>query len=265
MATFGEELRRERELRGIDLREIAEATKVNLRFLDALERNEFDTLPGGLFTRGFIRAYASHIGADPDKLVNAYLFELSQHEERARQAAGRRVAMPRVETATGEREVGSPAPARTGALLWILVAGAALAATVGYWARQRQDSARFTPAQQQDAVPSVGATDPLGREAPAERSPVPDRAWPPAGADGMLAIEATEPTWIRVFCGPELRLERALEPASRVEVGCDAGIRVDAGDGGALRFWLGGAALDPAAAPGVPLKGWRPGLARPPA
>jgi len=102
MASFGEELRRERELRGVPLREIAEATKVNLRFLQALERNEFDTIPGGLFIRGFIRAYATHIGADPEKLVNAYLFQVSQDHERADRDASRASIGPRLEVSGAE-------------------------------------------------------------------------------------------------------------------------------------------------------------------
>ena len=47
MSSFGEELRRERELRQISLREISESTKINVRYLDALERNDFKHLPGG--------------------------------------------------------------------------------------------------------------------------------------------------------------------------------------------------------------------------
>ena len=89
--TFGAELRRERELRGIPLREIAEATKINLRFLEALERDDFAGLPGGLFTRGFIRAYAHHIGADPDRLVNTYLYQVNQEQERQATARGARL------------------------------------------------------------------------------------------------------------------------------------------------------------------------------
>ena len=75
MPTFGEELRRERELRAISLREVAEATKVNLRYLEAIERNQFEQLPGGVFNRGFVRAYAQFIGVDPEAMVNAYLLE----------------------------------------------------------------------------------------------------------------------------------------------------------------------------------------------
>jgi cytoskeletal protein RodZ len=75
MSTFGEELRRERKLRGIRLREISDATKINLRYLQALEGNDFEHLPGGVFNRGFVRAYSQYIGIDPDAMVNAYLLE----------------------------------------------------------------------------------------------------------------------------------------------------------------------------------------------
>ncbi len=80
MASFGEELRQQRELREISLEEIAESTKVNRRFLEALERDDFDVLPGGLFTRGFIRAYATHVGLDADAMVTAYLYQVEQQE-----------------------------------------------------------------------------------------------------------------------------------------------------------------------------------------
>ena len=58
MANFGEELKRQRELRAIGLREIADATKINMRFLESLENNDFKHLPGGQFNKCFIRAYA---------------------------------------------------------------------------------------------------------------------------------------------------------------------------------------------------------------
>lgn len=75
MASFGETLRRERELRRITLREVSEATKINIRYLEALERNEFTYLPGGAFTKAFIRAYAKYVGVDEAEMLNAYLYE----------------------------------------------------------------------------------------------------------------------------------------------------------------------------------------------
>ena len=81
MASFGETLKRERELREISLRQISEATKINIRYLEALEGNRFDTLPGGLFNKGFIRAYAKFIGLDGEAMVNAYLQETTGRQQ----------------------------------------------------------------------------------------------------------------------------------------------------------------------------------------
>jgi cytoskeletal protein RodZ len=75
MSSFGDEIRRERQLREISLREVAKATKINVRYLEALEGNHFEHLPGGVFNRGFVRAYAEFIGVDPEGMVNAYLLE----------------------------------------------------------------------------------------------------------------------------------------------------------------------------------------------
>ncbi len=85
--SFGEELRRERELRQISLREVAEATKVNIRYLEAMERNDFAHLPGGVFNRGFVRAYAQFIGVDPEAMVNAYILEERAQTEPPTEAA----------------------------------------------------------------------------------------------------------------------------------------------------------------------------------
>jgi len=74
MPSFGENLRRERELRGIDLREMAEATKISIRFLQALEQDRVDILPGGLFPRAFVRQYAKYLGLDPDRVVAEFVY-----------------------------------------------------------------------------------------------------------------------------------------------------------------------------------------------
>ena len=75
MATFGTSLREEREARGIALEEIASATRIGRRYLEALEENDLARLPGGVFNRGFVRAYAQFIGLDPDEVVEAYTQE----------------------------------------------------------------------------------------------------------------------------------------------------------------------------------------------
>jgi cytoskeleton protein RodZ len=72
MAAFGENLRREREMRGVTLEEISAATKISVRFLQAIEREDFETLPGGVFTRSFIRTYARYLGLDEERVMAEY-------------------------------------------------------------------------------------------------------------------------------------------------------------------------------------------------
>jgi cytoskeletal protein RodZ len=71
---FGEHLRREREMRGVSLDEIAAATRISVRFLEALENEHWDQLPGGAFNRGFIRSIARFLGIDEDGLVAEYAY-----------------------------------------------------------------------------------------------------------------------------------------------------------------------------------------------
>src|SRR3954451_21174875 len=72
LASFGEELRREREIRGISLKEISDATKISKRFLEAIERNDHKTLPAPVFTRGFVREYARYLGLNAEEMVSRY-------------------------------------------------------------------------------------------------------------------------------------------------------------------------------------------------
>jgi len=70
---FGARMRHAREQRGVSLRQIAEATKLSVRALEALERNDISRLPGGIFSRAFVRSYASEIGVDPEQTVREFL------------------------------------------------------------------------------------------------------------------------------------------------------------------------------------------------
>lgn len=78
MPTLGEELKRMREERGIALADIAEGTRIGTRFLKAIEENNFSVLPGGIFTRSFIRAYAKRVGMDEDEAIGLYQQHLAE-------------------------------------------------------------------------------------------------------------------------------------------------------------------------------------------
>jgi cytoskeletal protein RodZ len=70
---FGSRLRDARERRGMSLRHIANATKITVAALDALERNEISRLPGGIFSRAFVRSYAIEVGLDPDQAIQDFV------------------------------------------------------------------------------------------------------------------------------------------------------------------------------------------------
>jgi transcriptional regulator with XRE-family HTH domain len=70
---FGSRLRAAREAKGVSLREIANRTKISVGVLDALERNEIARLPGGIFTRAFVRAYAVEAGLDPNDVTDDFV------------------------------------------------------------------------------------------------------------------------------------------------------------------------------------------------
>jgi len=82
---FGGWLRRQRELRQVSLREIADVTKISIRYLEALEDDRFDVLPAPVFAKGFLREYARYVGLDPDEVVNTYL--TAQSEAQPEEAA----------------------------------------------------------------------------------------------------------------------------------------------------------------------------------
>jgi cytoskeletal protein RodZ len=71
-ATIGEQLRLAREGRGIALREISDQTRISIHYLEAIETNDYKRLPGGIFNRSFVRAYARYVGYDEKQAVEGY-------------------------------------------------------------------------------------------------------------------------------------------------------------------------------------------------
>jgi cytoskeleton protein RodZ len=160
---LGEFLRRERELRHISLDAVAERTKISRRYLEAIEEERYDRLPGETFVRGFIRSYAQSIGLDPEDTLLIY------NQSRMGQE---------VPTLRAER----PSPARRAwnerSLLWLLVAGVVIVGGV--------------------LVSVVGLLEgpSLLRWASAPPSSTTNR--PTAGVPLILTVIADSDTWLRV-------------------------------------------------------------------
>lgn len=130
MGRFGEKLRRERELRGITLEEVAVATKIGTRNLRALEEEKFAQLPGGIFNKGFVRAYARYVGIDEEQAISDYVAAIKESlpsDEVDVHLIARQFEASRATARSGRRQGAA-------AFVWSLVAVFAIvSASVGGW------------------------------------------------------------------------------------------------------------------------------------
>ncbi len=86
-ATIGEQLRLAREERGIPLREISDQTRISIHYLEAIETNDYKRLPGGIFNRSFVKAYAKCVGYDEKKAIEGYTRFLREQGETSDEVA----------------------------------------------------------------------------------------------------------------------------------------------------------------------------------
>src|SRR5882724_69193 len=151
LASFGEELRREREIRGISLKEIADATKISKRFLEAIERNDHKTLPAPVFTRGFVREYARYLGLNAEEMVNRYNFAAVGDERIEQSAHLDRLTTPQAPPLPGKKQPlkGIPPPyARVDRNVYILIIVVIALSGVSYWALKHRRESRASEERQ---------------------------------------------------------------------------------------------------------------------
>jgi len=187
MSDFGEKLRRQRESRNITLREISDSTKINKRYLEALECNDFDALPGGVFTKGYIRTFAESIGMDPEPLLDDYRNELrarggedpTEDEQAAKEAA--KAALSQLATSIDRQRSGRR-------ILLPVVVGIAILAAIG-WAAMRY----FAPEPKESATVAAPPSpvvelvaEPVAEPEVVPAPPVVEQEPPPP--DGALSI-----------------------------------------------------------------------------
>src|SRR3954470_14497382 len=188
LASFGEELRREREIRGISLKEIADATKISKRFLDAIERNDHKTLPAPVFTRGFVREYARYLGLNADEMVNRYNFAAVGDDRIEQSAHLNRLTTPQEPPLPRKKPPlkGIPAPyARVDRNVYILLIIVVALAGVSYWALKHRRETRANEeriaAEPKPAAPVAVAPPPTAPVQTASTS-----TQPPAGVPAKL-------------------------------------------------------------------------------
>lgn len=192
LATFGEDLRREREIRGISLKEIADATKISKRFLEALERNDHKTLPAAVFTRGFVREYARYVGLNAEEMVNRYNFAAAKDDriEKPPQVAKYPDTPVRDITPKPPPKRGIPAFARLNANVLLAFVIVVALAGVAYWAVQEK--------RKRDAAEVASTANiPVTTKAAAAPPPPPIvTAKPPDDSVLRLEVEVVANSWV---------------------------------------------------------------------
>jgi cytoskeleton protein RodZ len=172
VGTFGERLRREREMRGVTLDEIATATKIGTRSLKALEQEEFSKLPGGIFNKGFVRAYAKFLGIDEDQAVADYVAAAGAQEQSSDAVIEKLAAES--ERRAEEKRIQQQRDAERGPMLsWNLIAIVvvlAVAAVLGwqYYSRHQALKAQARPSAPAPVTPTASA--PSAPQQPAQQA-----------------------------------------------------------------------------------------------
>jgi cytoskeletal protein RodZ len=223
--TFGENLRREREMRGVELREIADATKISIRFLQALETDRPEVLPGGLFPQAFVRQYARYLGLDADKVVADFVYATRADAPERPAAAG----------APAERTAASRAPSqavRIGGAIAVLV----LALGVFVWSTR-------------GSAPEPVAQAPAPLTTPSVLQPG-DRVYPPpsviataapANPDALvLQVTARDSCWVKVQVDRLTVLNRTLAKGESQTFDARKEIVLNVGNAGGLAYTING-------------------------
>ncbi len=196
LASFGEELKREREIRGISLKEISDETKISKRFLEALERNDHKTLPAPVFTRGFVRQYSRYLGINAEEMVNRYNYAAAGDDRIEKSTQLERLVQPPVPP--GQPQSGKGIPplyARIDRNIYITIAIVAALAIVAWWAFRYKEQRSVEEAEAAAHPPVVASSS--AAVAPKSVATVP--AQPAAAAAGdvlRMTLDVNDNSWV---------------------------------------------------------------------
>lgn len=115
MSGIGEQLRKAREAKGLSISDIEKATKIQSRYLEAIENNDFDKLPGDFYVRAFIRQYAQIVGLDGKELLSQYQGEVANEVSQPEESPAQEVHEEAHEEETAPAEPVETNPARISA------------------------------------------------------------------------------------------------------------------------------------------------------
>lgn len=243
---FGEHLRREREMRGVSLDEISAATRISTRFLEAIEKDQWDQLPGGVFNRGFIRSIARFLGLDEDSLVAEYALGTTSDAHAHIQAAKPRpTEMPRN---------WRPAAVAVVVVL-LLIAGGAF----GFHRYGASVVARLHAKFRGIRVGSPNTAAPIPPPAPNSGTagdPLATAAAPPASDQASvglnLKIRASKAADVKIIADGKVAFDGAVQPDDVKQFDAQDTFEVTSSESSALLLELNGQIMPAIGTPGQP-------------
>ncbi len=215
--SFGTWLRGQREAREISLREIAEDTKISLRYLEALEEDRHEILPAAVFAKGFLREYGKFVGLDPDEVVNRYISSFPASDSQADE--------PGPVTTTAPN--GFPFGLATVGVLALLGAVAVFG-----WLSRRGGG---------EEVPAIAAPAP---SAAAPTEPVAQRERLPL----QVTLDFNQNSWVDVFVDGDRTLSELRVQGESLSIEAERLVRLKLGNIQGVRFEINGRTFQPAAA-----------------
>jgi cytoskeletal protein RodZ len=218
-------LRRQREMREINLRDIADRTKISLRYLEAMEADRFDLLPAPIFAKGFLREYARYVGLSPDEVVNHYL-AVHQPEEVDQPGDQTLIAMEKKRRKKGRSWTWG---------LFLLLAGALLLALVALvsWLVER----RAAEPEKAPPPPQVVAPQPTPQPVATPLPPVqPETPKTPL----EVTLDFTSDCWVRVTADGKPVLEEQRVQGESLQFGAQKSIVVKLGNAAAADIQVNG-------------------------
>jgi cytoskeleton protein RodZ len=249
--TVGARLREAREKRGVSLRQIANSTRISVMSLEALERSDFSRLPGGIFTRAFIRAYAQEVGLDPDRTVQDFIAELPPESA---SATAHPVAAEDGEKLDSDRKAVATA-------MRLMLVSLPIAGFVVYYGLHQRPPAMAEPAALVEA-PSSMPLPPETTSPPADGAPPPAPSAPRQAASAPAPSSVRQPSgltmeiaptgdcWVSVTADGEPTFSGLMHAGDKRQISARDEISLNVGDAGAFGYRLNGKEARPLGAPG---------------
>jgi cytoskeleton protein RodZ len=258
---FGGKLRAARERRGVSLREIANATKIAVSVLEALERNDISRLPGGIFGRAFVRSYALEVGLDPEATIQEFIAQFPNDSVTVGHPTSRQVEdhqaveSDRRMAGTFLRLILVSVPV-AGAVLYFATAGrrdapAELPAAATIAPAELPAAATIASAPETkpaaDALPQPSASAPQPAQVvPPPPPPPPQPSVATTAADHLtVSITAKGPCWVTAIVDGRRVIDRLMQPGDQKTLEITREMEITAGDGAALALTLNGVNAKP--------------------